>query len=289
MSSLNDCIKCIKFHLNIEDSNIIFSDYFKKWINGKYHNLYLAELIQPHCPYCYSSNLKHNGHYTSKRKILSAITEDRLMTSIAREHNVSVNTVQRILESCSSKFYDDFDHLPKHLAFDEFKGVGRQLHFIALDSQSHHVLKILPNRFKKDILKYFKHFPNTQIIFDRFHIVQMLNRSFNSCRIHVMKKYHKGSREYNLLKYYWKLYLKPFDDLEKTKPHYDWHLKDTLTQEQIVTDGLALSEELENTYNLLQDISKALINKNVSDLRKLLNCKDTIGYQMAALKVLTAK
>ena len=70
---------------------------------------------------------------------------------------------------------------------------------------------------------------------------------------------------------------------------YDWHLKDTLTQEQIVTDGLALSEELENTYNLLQDISKALINKNVSDLRKLLNCKDTIGYQMAALKVLTAK
>ena len=70
---------------------------------------------------------------------------------------------------------------------------------------------------------------------------------------------------------------------------YDWRLKDTLTQEQIVTDGLALSEELENTYNLLQDISKALINKNVSDLRKLLNCKDTIGYQMAALKVLTAK
>ena len=76
------------------------------------------------------------------------------MTSIAREHNVSVNTVQRVLESCSSKFYDDFDHLPKHLAFDEFKGVGCQLHLIALDSQSHHVLKILPNRFKKDILKY---------------------------------------------------------------------------------------------------------------------------------------
>ena len=39
MSSLNESIK---FHLNIEDPNIIFSDYFKKWINGKYHNLYLA-------------------------------------------------------------------------------------------------------------------------------------------------------------------------------------------------------------------------------------------------------
>ena len=45
MSSLNESIK---FYLNIEDPNIIFSDYFKKWINGKYHNLYLAELIQPY-------------------------------------------------------------------------------------------------------------------------------------------------------------------------------------------------------------------------------------------------
>ncbi len=32
MSSLNDYIK---FHLNIEDPNIIFSDYFKKYINRK--------------------------------------------------------------------------------------------------------------------------------------------------------------------------------------------------------------------------------------------------------------
>ena len=44
MSSLNESIK---FHLNIEDPNIIFSDYFKKLINGKYHNLYVAELIHP--------------------------------------------------------------------------------------------------------------------------------------------------------------------------------------------------------------------------------------------------
>ena len=223
--------------------------------------------------YCHISN-------PVKRKIISALTEDMSMKNIAIQNSVSTCTVQRMLEKYQTTSTQDYDWLPEHLAFDEFKGVGRQLNFIALDGQSHHVLKILPNRFKKDILKYFKHFPNTQIIFDRFHIIQMLNRSFNSCRIHVMKKYHKGSREYNLLKYYWKLYLKPFDDLEKTKPHYEWHLKDTLTQEQIVTDGLALSEELENTYNLLQDISKALINKNVSDLRKLLNCKDTIGYQM---------
>ncbi|KFL97732.1 transposase [Lactobacillus gasseri SV-16A-US] len=48
MSSNNGCIK---FHLNIEDPNIVFPDYFKKYINGKYHNVYQAELIQPSCPF----------------------------------------------------------------------------------------------------------------------------------------------------------------------------------------------------------------------------------------------
>ena len=132
MSSFNDYIK---FSLDIEDQNIVFTDYFKKYINGKYHNLYVAELIQPACPYCHSNNLKHNGHYisnvrfitanasypvtirlkqrvlcndclkrsmaqsnlvnkychisnASKRKVLAALTEDRSMTSIAREHNL---------------------------------------------------------------------------------------------------------------------------------------------------------------------------------------------------------
>ncbi len=113
---------------------ILFFLIIKTCINGKYHNLYVAELIQPDYPYCYSSNLKHNVHdtsnmrfitadashpviirlnkkqrvlcnaclkrsmaqsnlinkgcyisNTSKRKILSALTEDRSMISIPRE------------------------------------------------------------------------------------------------------------------------------------------------------------------------------------------------------------
>ena len=69
MSSNNGCIK---FHLNIEDPNIVFPDYFKKYINGKYHNVYQAELIQPSCPFCHSTNLKHNGHYTSNVRFITA-------------------------------------------------------------------------------------------------------------------------------------------------------------------------------------------------------------------------
>ncbi|MBI0033964.1 transposase [Lactobacillus sp. M0396] len=43
-------------------------------------------------------------------------------------------------------------------------------------------------------------FPNAQVILDRFHVVQMLNPSFNTCRIQVMKQYPKASRNYRLLK-----------------------------------------------------------------------------------------
>ena len=49
MSSLNDYIK---FTLDIEDKNIIFSDYSNENINGKIYKIYLAELIQPTCPFC---------------------------------------------------------------------------------------------------------------------------------------------------------------------------------------------------------------------------------------------
>lgn len=106
-----------------------------------------------------------------------------------------------------------------HLAFDEFKGVDRKLHFICLNGETHEVVQILRNRFKKNLLKYFGKFtlkaranvktvtmdlnfyyqdivracfPNAQIIIDRFHMVQMLTRSLNSLRVAVMKKFKKA-------------------------------------------------------------------------------------------------
>lgn len=81
--------------------------------------------------------------------------------------------------------------------------VRRKLHFIALDTSTHQIVKILPTRYKQAIMTYFKHYPelgrrqvktvsmdlnyyyatmvkelftNAQVVLDRFHIVQMLNR-----------------------------------------------------------------------------------------------------------------
>ena len=80
------------------------------------------------------------------------------------------------------------------------------------------------NFYYQDIVRAC--FPNAQIVIDRFHMIQMLTRSFNSLRIQVMKTFDKRSRQYQLLKSPWKLYLKKFDELEKVHPHYNWHYKD---------------------------------------------------------------
>ncbi|MBT8949886.1 transposase, partial [Lactobacillus delbrueckii subsp. bulgaricus] len=119
-------------------------------------------------------------------------------------------TVQRYLDHCSAQFTPSFDSLPEHLAFDEFRGVGRKLHFICQDGEKHTIVAILENRFKNTIIKYFLQFPeivrktvrtvsmdlncyygdivrhifqNAELVIDRFHMVQMVNRSFIGFRV----------------------------------------------------------------------------------------------------------
>lgn len=153
------------------------------------------------------------------------------MTSIGPENNTSVNTVQRVLATSSRHFIDSDDCLAEYIAFDEFKGVDRKLHFICLNGEIHEVVQILRNRFKKNPLKYFGKFtlktranvktvtpelnsyysdivrvsfPNVHIIIHCFHMMQMLIRSLNSLRVAIMKKFKKSTREYSLLKSPWK-------------------------------------------------------------------------------------
>ena len=239
--------------------------------------------------YCSISN-------ASKLKVVSALTEDRSMTSIARENNISINTVHTGLLTATNI-----------CQLIQLLMSYRQLHFICLDGDNHQVVQILRTRYKKTLLKYFGRFshqaranvktvtmdlnfyyqdivracfPNAQIVIDRFHMIQMLTRSFNSLRVQVMKTFDKRSRQYQLLKSPWKLYLKKFDELEKVHPHYNWHYKDCLTQAQVVTEGINTITTLENSYNLMQSFIQAVETGNTHELKLLINCQDQIGTLM---------
>ena len=50
-----------------------------------------------------------------------------------------------------------------------------------------------------------KVFPNANIVVDKFHIVQLLTRELNKLRINEMKKLNTRSKEYKILKRYWKI------------------------------------------------------------------------------------
>ena len=87
-----------------------------------------------------------------------------------------------------------------------------------------------------------------------------------------MKTFDKRSRQYQLLKSPWKLYLKKFDELEKVYPYYNWHYKDCLTQAQVVTESINTSTTLENLYNLMQSFIQAVETGHTHGLKLLINC-----------------
>lgn len=275
--------------------------------------LHKQRLLCQHCHHTYLAQTTLVNKYCSiaqpvKQKILHDLQEDRSMTAIAQVNNVSANTVLRTLKHFAHQPQAaDYEQLPEHLGVDEFRGVGRQLHFICVDGETHKIIKILSTRLKQDILTYFEKFPlivrskvktvtmdlnayyqglarvlfpNAQIIIDRFHIVQMLNRSFNQLRVQTMKQFKHSDRRYILLKYYWKLYLKPFNQLELKQVKYYRHLKQPMTQGQIVSEGLDASTQLRAAYDFIQDFYQALCSHNCQKIATLFKCKANLGPQL---------
>lgn len=90
-------------------------------------------------------------------------------------------------------------------------------------------------------------FPHGQIIIDRFHLVQLINRSMNRCRVRVMNQLRTSNGEdmkrYRRLKRYCKLLLKHESDLsDVTYKHYP--LFDQRIGKGIADEILAYDEEL---------------------------------------------
>ena len=158
-----------------------------------------------------------------------------------------------------------FNGLSTMLCIDEFRSTDKQMSFIAVDAQTHDIITILPGRKNADIKDFFlnhyskRHcdrvtrvvmdfnsqyqpairtlFLHAKLVADSFHLVQMALRSLNQTRVQLMKRFNPQSREYRVLKYYWRLYLKDYGSLEKCKPQWFAYLKNRMTQEQLVVTG----------------------------------------------------
>lgn len=136
---------------------------------------------------------------------------------------VSSATAQRMMNEQAKRYQSTDTWLPKHLSFDEFKYAKGTLAFEYIDAKEGKILDILPSRDSRTIKNHFIScyslksrsivetitvdmnagyvnliptlFPNAKIIIDRFHIVQLINRSLNRTRITIMNRLHTSDGE----------------------------------------------------------------------------------------------
>ena len=262
-----------------------------------------------------NSNISNNLKYT----IALELKENVSLTSIAKRYNISVASVQRIMDSCYSDFKVNKEHLPETICIDEFKSIKNidgAMSFVFADYQSKNIIDIVEDRRLHSLTEYFSRFslearnnvkyicmdmytpyislvnsifPNAKIVLDKFHIVNLVNRAFNQTRISIMNSIQDDSLK-RKFKLFWKSLLKYYPDLCQVN-YYCQSFKRKLSSKDKVDYLLEKSPELEVNFNIYQDILQSIRNNNFkrfeSIVKKYLGTKEKISKKMIiALKTL---
>ena len=251
----------------------------------------------------------------TKLKIANDLRNKISEKDIAKNNNVSPNTVERVMDSYydNQKIYKNY--LPKVLSFDEFKSVKSAdgaMSFHLCNGETGQTIDIVEDRKLLSLLQYFsyysfnarksvkfividmyspyvslikKMFHNAQIIIDTFHLIQLISRSLNKTRIKAMKN---NKAVYNKMKRYWKLILKDRNELDYSKwkkftcfPHF-------MTEIDVVNYILDQSAELKATYYKYQELLQSIKEKNYNDfLYAINNINNNISdYMKTSIKTL---
>ncbi|MEG1597832.1 MAG: ISL3 family transposase [Bacilli bacterium] len=239
-------------------------------------------------------SISNNTKYSIALDLTNKISEK----DIAIANNISVNSVERIIDS----FYDIDkvwkNYLPKNLCFDEFKSVKSadgNMSFNMCDADTGNIVDIVENRQLAYLTKYFSRyskealnnvenividmyspyvslientFLNAKIIIDKFHVIQLLSRSLNKTRIMIMKK---DKKNYNKMKRYWKLLLKSSDELDYSKWKHFTCFDNLTTESDIVKYILAQNSELKETYQVYQDVLFAIKSKDKTKFDEIIS------------------
>ncbi len=258
------------------------------------------------CKHCNStftletSVVNRNCFISNNTKLAIALNaKDKISEKdIAKNHNVSHSTVNRVIDSFYEYYKPTFNYLPKHLCFDEFKSVksaAGAMSFIFCDAESGKIIDIVENRrlhvLKDYFLQYSKAarfsvktividmyspyislikmvFPKAKIIIDKFHILQLFSRALNKTRIKVM---NMDKKNYNKLKKYWKLLLKDNASIDFVNYRYHRSFKNQMREIDIINYLLDLDPELRASYELYHNVRFCIKNKDLDLLIRILN------------------
>lgn len=215
----------------------------------------------------------YNKISSNTKKSVTKISELKIsFTDYAKLLNISVTTLIRIFNKhCKQTRLP----LPKVLSIDEFKGnSGGNKYLTSLcDQDNGTIIDILPSRHKEHLFNYFatfskvelakvkvftmdmwptykdvceKFFPNATLVIDTFHYVRHIYWAANNTRIRIMKKYKESSKEYKLLKRFWRLFV--------SKP---WIISDKLIFNKYTKKWTSKSHILQNIINTHPELTKA--------------------------------
>ena len=248
-------------------------------------------------------------------KVVLMLKRKVSMKDIGEILNVSTMYVARLLSKFKKAFKPNYNYLPPVISIDEFKSTRDSdgaMSFIMVDGETGEVLDIVEDRKLETLQDYFgryskavrdnvqfvvmdmyepykqltkRMFKNAEIIIDKFHVVQLVNRSFNKTRTTLMKKYNTKSLEYKLLKNNWKLLLMSYEKVKTSKPRYNRNLRRYITQYELLMKILEIDEELEYAYYFYQDILKGI---NDRDINKITNALNTVKIEMLSEYMLTS-
>lgn len=317
------CEKCgVLFDNNFEKHGFITSNIKIPDVAGFKTILRLKKqrYLCKHCGKAFTlrDNVTEYGCFISKNtkwKIANELRNKISEKDIAKNNNVSPNTVERIMDSYydTQKLYKNY--LPKILSFDEFKSVKSSdgaMSFHMCNGETGQTIDIVEDRKLLSLLKYFsyysfrarqsvkfiiidmyspyvsliqKMFPNAQIIIDTFHLVQLISRSLNKTRIRAMKS---NKAAYNKMKRYWKLILKDRNELDYSKWQRYACFPNLMTEIDVVDYILNQSVELKTTYYKYQELLQSIREKNYCNfIYAIHNVNNSISdYMKTSIKTL---
>lgn len=227
------------------------------------------------------------------------LSENVSFKHVASTYSISDASVQRVLRRNSFKVNKNW--LPSVLGIDEFKSlnsVDSNMSVIICDVESGNIIDITPDRRKRYLRQYFESFseearamvkyittdmyqtyidlgkdlfPNAQIVIDKFHVVQLLNRCMQKLRINVMKEFNTKSMEYKKLKRYWKILLKKDFELQGVKFYKYVHYKKLTNTKEILSDLLSISDKLAAGHKIFQEFLYIIYNRDTKGFMEFLD------------------
>lgn len=231
---------------------------------------------------------------------------------MAKLHNVSNMTIQRVVNRIydNKKLYKHY--LPENICIDEFTAMKRIMAFNFCDAKTGKTIDVVLDRTLDNLIKYFKYymlearekvkyvvmdmykpyislinevFPNAKIIIDMFHIVQLISKSFNNTRIKIMKK---DKVNYRKFKRYWRLLLKSRLELDCSYWKKYRCFKNLMTEVDVVNYLLEQNNELKETYYLYQNILYSLQRRDFDLFATIINenYNEISDYMITSLNTL---